>query len=140
MESVNKLLVKQTEQMVLLFTPPFDKTGNDPGYIKGYLPGVRENGGQYTHAAIWSAWAFVKLGQGDLAGELFHLLNPTSHSDTPEKLRRYKVEPYVIAADIYSQYPNRRDGRLDMVHRLLGLDVPPGDRSHPGHYPDGYSA
>jgi cyclic beta-1,2-glucan synthetase len=106
MESVNKLLVKQTEQMILLFAPPFDKTGNDPGYIKGYLPGVRENGGQYTHAAIWSAWAFAKLGQGDLAGKLFHLLNPTSHSDTPEKMRRYKVEPYVIAADIYSQYPN----------------------------------
>ncbi|HEX7619789.1 MAG TPA: glucoamylase family protein [Anaerolineales bacterium] len=106
MESVNRLLVKQAEQMVLLFTPPFDKTGSDPGYIKGYLPGVRENGGQYTHAAVWSAWAFAALGQGDRAGELFHLLNPTSHADTPEKARRYKVEPYVIAADIYSQFPN----------------------------------
>ena len=106
MESVNRLLVKQAEQMVLLFTPPFDKTGDDPGYIKGYLPGVRENGGQYTHAAIWSAWAFAELGQGDRAGDLFHLLNPTNHADTPEKIRRYKVEPYVMAADIYSQFPN----------------------------------
>jgi cyclic beta-1,2-glucan synthetase len=106
MESVNSLLVKQAEQMVLLFTPPFDKTGDDPGYIKGYLPGVRENGGQYTHAAVWSAWAFAALGQGDRAGDLFHMLNPTNHADTPEKIQRYKVEPYVMAADIYSQPPN----------------------------------
>jgi cellobiose phosphorylase len=106
MESVNRLLVKRAEQMVLLFTPPFDKTGSDPGYIKGYLPGVRENGGQYTHAAVWSACAFAALGLGDRAGEFFHLLNPINHADTPEKVARYKVEPYVIAADIYSQFPN----------------------------------
>jgi cyclic beta-1,2-glucan synthetase len=103
MESVNRLLVKPDEQMILLFTPPFDKSERDPGYIKGYLPGVRENGGQYTHAAIWTAWAFAKLGQGERAMELFQMLNPISHSDTPEKAVRYKVEPYVIAADIYSQ-------------------------------------
>ncbi len=103
MESVNRLLVKQAEQMILLFTPPFDKSARDPGYIKGYLPGVRENGGQYTHAAIWTAWAFAKLGQGDRAAELFRMLNPISHADTPGKAARYKVEPYVIAADIYSQ-------------------------------------
>jgi cellobiose phosphorylase len=106
MESVNKQLVKQADQMILLFTPPFDKSSHDPGYIKGYLPGVRENGGQYTHAAIWTAWAFAKLGQGDRAAELFHLLNPISHADTPEKAARYKVEPYVIAADIYSVPPH----------------------------------
>jgi cyclic beta-1,2-glucan synthetase len=105
MESVNRLLVKQAEQMILLFTPPFDKTERDPGYIKGYLPGVRENGGQYTHAAIWTAWAFAKLGQGDRAMELFQMLNPISHADTLEKATRYKVEPYVIAADIYSVPP-----------------------------------
>jgi cyclic beta-1,2-glucan synthetase len=105
MESVNRRLVKPTEQMILLFTPPFDKTERDPGYIKGYLPGVRENGGQYTHAAIWVAWAFAKLGQGERAAELFRLLNPINHADTPEKVARYKVEPYVIAADIYSQPP-----------------------------------
>jgi cyclic beta-1,2-glucan synthetase len=103
MESVNRLLVKPNEQMILLFTPPFDKSARDPGYIKGYLPGVRENGGQYTHAAIWAAWAFAKLGQGERAMELFQMLNPISHADTPEKAARYKVEPYIIAADIYSQ-------------------------------------
>lgn len=105
MESVNRLLVKRTEQMILLLTPPFDKSARDPGYIKGYLPGVRENGGQYTHAAIWTAWAFTKLGQGDWAGEMFRLLNPISHADTPKKSLLYKVEPYVIAADIYSAPP-----------------------------------
>jgi cyclic beta-1,2-glucan synthetase len=103
MESVNRLLVKQAEQMILLFTPPFDMTESNPGYIKGYPPGVRENGGQYTHAAIWTAWAFATLGQGDRAGELFRLMNPIYQSNTPEKVARYKVEPYVIAADIYSQ-------------------------------------
>ena len=103
MESVNSRLVKPMDQMILLFTPPFDKSAHDPGYIKGYLPGVRENGGQYTHAAIWSAWAFAKLGQGDRAAELFRMLNPISHADTPDKVSRYKVEPYVIAADIYGR-------------------------------------
>jgi cellobiose phosphorylase len=105
MESVNRLLVKQVEQMILLFTPPFDNTARDPGYIKGYLPGVRENGGQYTHAAIWTVWAFAKLGQGDRAGELFRMLNPISHTDTSIKTAQYKVEPYVIAADVYSVSP-----------------------------------
>ena len=110
MEAVNSRLVKQAEQMILLFTPPFDKSARDPGYIKGYLPGVRENGGQYTHAAIWTAWAYAKLGQGDRAGELFRLLNPINHSDTPEKAARYKVEPYVIAADIYGVPPHTGKG------------------------------
>jgi len=110
MESVNRMLVKPTERMILLFTPPFDKSTRDPGYIKGYLPGVRENGGQYTHAAIWTAWAFAKLGQGDRAMELFRMLNPISHADTPEKVMRYKVEPYVIAADIYSVPPHTGRG------------------------------
>ncbi|MBS3954815.1 MAG: hypothetical protein KGZ88_17825, partial [Methylomicrobium sp.] len=110
MESVNQMLVKPNEQMILLFTPPFDKSARDPGYIKGYLPGVRENGGQYTHAAIWTAWAFAKLGQGDRAVELFHMLNPANHSDTPAKAETYKVEPYVIAADIYSVPPHTGRG------------------------------
>ena len=110
MESVNGWLVKQAEQMILLFTPPFDKSARDPGYIKGYLPGVRENGGQYTHAAIWTAWAFAKLGQGDRAVELFRMLNPISHTDTPEKVARSKVEPYVLAADIYSEPPHTGRG------------------------------
>ena len=110
MESVNRLLVKHAEQMILLFTPPFDKSPRDPGYIKGYLPGVRENGGQYTHAAIWTAWAFAALGQGHQAVALFRLLNPINHADTPEKAARYKVEPYVMAADIYSVPPHTGRG------------------------------
>ncbi len=110
MESVNKRLVNQAGQIILLFTPPFDKSQYDPGYIKGYLPGVRENGGQYTHAAIWTAWAFAKLGQGDRAGELFRMLNPISHADSPEKTAHYKVEPYVIAADIYGAPPHTGHG------------------------------
>ena len=105
MESVHERLVKPADQVILLLAPPFDTSLGDPGYIKGYPPGVRENGGQYTHAAIWTAWAFAKLGQGDRAGALFHLLNPISHADTREKARRYKVEPYVIAADISSFPP-----------------------------------
>jgi cyclic beta-1,2-glucan synthetase len=110
MDSVYRLLVKQAEQIILLFTPPLDKSERDPGYIKGYLPGVRENGGQYTHAAVWAAWAFAKLGQGERAAELFHMLNPIGHADTPEKLARYKVEPYVVAADIYSLPPHTGRG------------------------------
>jgi cyclic beta-1,2-glucan synthetase len=110
MESVNKLLIKQAEQLILLLTPPFDKTPHDPGYIKGYLSGVRENGGQYTHAAIWSVWAYASLGQGDRAQALYRLLNPIYHSDTPEKAARYKTEPYNIAADIYSVSPHTGNG------------------------------
>ncbi len=110
MKSVDQRLVKPIDQMILLFTPPFDKSARDPGYIKGYLPGIRENGGQYTHAAIWTAWAFAKLGQGDRATQLFRLLNPISHADSAEKLMRYKVEPYVIAADIYGVPPHTGRG------------------------------
>jgi cyclic beta-1,2-glucan synthetase len=105
MTSVERLLVREADQLILLLAPPFDKTTRDPGYIQGYPPGVRENGGQYTHAAIWATWAFAKLGQGEQAGRLFRLLNPITHTDTPEKMRRYMVEPYGIAADIYSQAP-----------------------------------
>ena len=92
--------------MALLFAPPFDKTMHDPGYIKGYPPGVRENGGQYTHAAAWSVMAFAALGEGDKAAELFSLLNPINHSRTPADAYRYKVEPYVACADIYSTAPH----------------------------------
>jgi cellobiose phosphorylase len=106
MESVNQFLVRQPEQLILLFSPPFDKTSRDPGYIKGYPPGVRENGGQYTHAAIWSVWAFAKLGLGERAHALFKTLNPINHADTPEKCIVYGVEPYVVAADVYSVAPH----------------------------------
>jgi cyclic beta-1,2-glucan synthetase len=106
MESVNDRLIKQIDQLILILAPPFDKTLYDPGYIKGYLPGIRENGGQYTHAAIWSVWAYALLGQGDRSQELYRLLNPIYHSDTFEKAGHYKVEPYSIAADIYSMPPH----------------------------------
>ena len=110
MAAVEKYLVRRGDDLVLLFTPPFDKASPDPGYIKGYLPGVRENGGQYTHAAIWSVLAFAALGDGDTAGELFSLLNPIHHASTRSGVYRYKVEPYVIAADVYSEPPHAGRG------------------------------
>jgi cyclic beta-1,2-glucan synthetase len=106
MEAVYDRLVRPDDRLVLLFTPPFDETPRDPGYIKGYPPGIRENGGQYTHAALWAAWALAELGQGDRAGTLSRLLNPIYHADTPEKVMRYRVEPYVVAADVYSMPPH----------------------------------
>ncbi|HJW15005.1 MAG TPA: glycosyl hydrolase family 65 protein, partial [Thermoanaerobaculia bacterium] len=106
MAAVEEYLVRRGDGLVLLFTPPFDRTPLDPGYIKGYLPGVRENGGQYTHAAIWSLIAFAALNEGDKAGELFAILNPINHASTRAGLHRYKVEPYVAAADIYAENPH----------------------------------
>jgi cyclic beta-1,2-glucan synthetase len=106
MSAVEEYLVRRGDGLVLLFTPPFDKTPLDPGYIKGYLPGVRENGGQYTHGAIWSVIAFAALDEGDKAGELFAILNPINHASTRAGLHRYKVEPYVAAADIYTENPH----------------------------------
>ncbi|HEX6146994.1 MAG TPA: glucoamylase family protein [Acidimicrobiia bacterium] len=106
MDSVGEYLVHPGDGLVLLFTPPFDNWEVDPGYIKGYLPGVRENGGQYTHAAIWSVIAFATLGDGDRAGELFGLLNPINHASTRAGIHRYRVEPYVAAADVYSEAPH----------------------------------
>jgi cyclic beta-1,2-glucan synthetase len=110
MESAMARLVDRSHQLLLLFEPPFDKTERDPGYIKGYVPGIRENGGQYTHAAIWTVWAFTELGEGDRAGGLFSLLNPICHGSTPESIETYKVEPYVIAADVYSVAPHTGRG------------------------------
>ena len=106
MDAVRRRLVRPEDGLLLLFTPPFDKTPRDPGYIKGYLPGIRENGGQYTHAALWSAWAFAELGQSETAEGIFRLLNPIYHADTPAKVERYKVEPYVVAADVYGVAPH----------------------------------
>jgi cyclic beta-1,2-glucan synthetase len=105
MAAVGEKLVCEEEQLLLLFTPPFDETDKDPGYIKGYPPGIRENGGQYTHAAVWAAWAFAAMGDGDRAGALFRLLNPILHSDTKAAAQKYRVEPYVTAADVYSVDP-----------------------------------
>jgi cyclic beta-1,2-glucan synthetase len=110
MAAVERELIRPEDQLALLFTPPFDKTPLDPGYIKGYPPGIRENGGQYTHAALWSVMAFAELGEGDKAASLFSLLNPINHARTRSDVHRYKVEPYVIAADIYAVYPHAGRG------------------------------
>jgi cyclic beta-1,2-glucan synthetase len=98
-------LVRPVERLVLLFTPPFDRTHLEPGYIKGYVPGVRENGGQYTHAACWLAQALAQLGQADEAYWLFDLLNPIRQGDDPDRARRYRIESYVVAGDIYGAPP-----------------------------------
>ncbi len=106
MAAVEEYLVRRGQELVLLFTPPFDRTTLDPGYVKGYPPGVRENGGQYTHAAIWSVMAFAALGDGDKANELFSILNPINRASTRAGAYRYKVEPYVMAADVYAELPH----------------------------------
>jgi cyclic beta-1,2-glucan synthetase len=110
MNSVREYLIQYGDDLVLLFTPPFDKTPLDPGYIKGYLPGVRENGGQYTHAAVWCIIAYAMLGDGDQAGELLHMLNPVNRTVNRTGVYAYKVEPYAIAADIYAVPPHVRRG------------------------------
>ncbi len=106
MESVNKRLVRHEHSLVQLLDPPFDKSDLNPGYIKGYVPGVRENGGQYTHAAIWTAMAFSKLGDSKKAWEILTMINPINHTKSPEEVARYKGEPYVIAADVYALSPH----------------------------------
>jgi cyclic beta-1,2-glucan synthetase len=106
MAAVEEFLVRRGDGLVLLFTPPFDRSDVDPGYVKGYLPGIRENGGQYTHGAIWSVLAFAALGDGDKAGDLFSILNPINHASTRAGVQRYKVEPYVMAADVYAEPPH----------------------------------
>ena len=102
MAAVERELIRRDDGLALLFTPPFDRTAHDPGYIRGYPPGIRENGGQYTHAAIWSVIAFARLGEGEKASALFSMLNPINHARSRSDLRRYKVEPYVVAADVYA--------------------------------------
>jgi len=100
MDSVRTYLVRRGAQVVLLLTPPFDRSAQAPGYIKGYPPGVRENGGQYTHAAAWTVMALARLGNGDDAVELFHMLNPVNHTRTGPDVARYRGEPYVVAGDV----------------------------------------
>lgn len=134
MENVDRMLVDRKNSLIKLFTPPFDKGGgSNPGYIKGYVPGVRENGGQYTHAAVWAAMAFAMLKDNKRAWELVNMINPVRHADSPEKTAVYKTEPYVMAADIYALKQNAGRGgwtwytgsaswmyRL-IVENLLGL-------------------
>jgi cyclic beta-1,2-glucan synthetase len=102
MRSLEEHLVRDNERLILLLTPPFDRTDADPGYIKGYLPGVRENGAQYTHAALWAVMATALRGDGDRAFELFWMLNPLNHGRSPEDIATYQVEPYAVAADVYA--------------------------------------
>jgi cyclic beta-1,2-glucan synthetase len=106
MAAVERELILPETGIAMLFAPPFDQTPLDPGYIKGYPPGIRENGGQYTHAALWSVIAFTMLGQGDKAASLLAMLNPINHSRTLSEAHQYKLEPYVVAADIYSRHPH----------------------------------
>ncbi|HET6763262.1 MAG TPA: hypothetical protein VFH27_06310 [Longimicrobiaceae bacterium] len=102
MRSFEEHLVREDARLLMLLTPAFDHTPHDPGYIKGYLPGVRENGAQYTHAALWAVLATALRGEGDRAFELYGMLNPLTHAATAEEAERYKVEPYVVAADVYT--------------------------------------
>jgi cyclic beta-1,2-glucan synthetase len=133
MQALDERLVRRDHALVQLLDPPFDKSGLDPGYIKGYVPGVRENGGQYTHAAIWAAMAFAAQGDAQRAWELLGMINPVNHGRSPEAIATYKVEPYVVAADVYAMAPHIGRGgwtwytgsagwlyRL-MVESLLGL-------------------
>ena len=110
MASMTEHLVRPDPGLALLFAPPFDRTPLDPGYIKGYPPGLRENGGQYSHAAMWAVLAQAKLGNGDAAHDLFAMLNPINHALTRADAERYKVEPYVVAADVYSTPPHAGRG------------------------------
>jgi cellobiose phosphorylase len=110
MEAVNQRLVRRDHSLIQLLDPPFDKSNLNPGYIKGYVPGVRENGGQYTHGAIWASMAFAALGDSRRAWELFDIINPVNHSKTAEQVATYKVEPYVVAADVYALSPHTGRG------------------------------
>jgi cyclic beta-1,2-glucan synthetase len=110
MQALDERLVRRSDGLVQLLDPPFDRSDLDPGYIKGYVPGVRENGGQYTHGAIWTAMAFAALGDSERAWELTTLINPANHAKSEHAIATYKVEPYVIAADVYAVAPHTGRG------------------------------
>jgi cellobiose phosphorylase len=110
MQAVDQRLVRRDAGLIQLFDPPFDHSSLNPGYIKAYIPGVRENGGQYTHGAIWTTMAFALLGENERAWDLFALLNPVHHSATANQIATYKVEPYVVAADVYAIAPHTGRG------------------------------
>ena len=138
MEAADQRLIHRDQALIQLLDPPFDKSDLNPGYIKGYVPGVRENGGQYTHGAIWMAMAFAKLGDSRRAWELMAMINPVNHARSPESIATYKVEPYAVAADVYALSPHTGRGgwtwytgsagwmyRL-IVESLLGLRLDGG--------------
>jgi cellobiose phosphorylase len=137
--AADQRLIRRDQALIQLLDPPFDKSNLNPGYIKGYVPGVRENGGQYTHGAIWMAMAFARLGESRRAWELMTMINPVNHARSPEAVAIYKVEPYAVAADVYALSPHTGRGgwtwytgsagwmyRL-IVESLLGLRLE-GDR------------
>lgn len=150
--SLYENLVSPADGIIKLLDPPFNKSVPNPGYIEGYVPGIRENGGQYTHAAIWAAMAFAKVGDKQIAWELFNILNPINHGRTIEEVNRYKIEPYVVAADVYSVAPHTGRGgwswytgsaawlyRL-ITEVLLGIKIKAGNQLHlnpiiPDHWP-----
>jgi cyclic beta-1,2-glucan synthetase len=155
MASLAERLVRPEAKLVQLLDPPFDRKGPDPGYIAGYLPGVRENGGQYTHAAVWAAMAFAALGDAQRAWQLMDIVNPLNHGRTAQEVAVYQVEPYVVAADVYSMPPHTGRGgwswytgsagwmyRL-VIESLLGLRLRTGDEGAslaiapcvPAHWP-----
>ncbi|HET9664534.1 MAG TPA: hypothetical protein VFP00_09920 [Burkholderiales bacterium] len=141
MDEVEKQLIRSSDRVAMLFTPPFDRTPLDPGYIKGYPPGIRENGGQYTHASCWTVFALAKLHRADKAHALFAMLNPINHATTPSGVLRYRTEPYAVAADVYSMPPHTGRGGWTWytgsagwlfqagLEAVLGLELK-GDRLH----------
>ncbi len=110
LNSVEKYLVDRNNMLVRLLYPPIDNMTNDPGYIKAYIPGIRENGGQYTHAAIWLPKAYFEIGEMEKGLDILKLINPINHGDTKEKIDTYKVEPYVVTADVYSNREHKGRG------------------------------
>jgi cellobiose phosphorylase len=110
MDAVQEMLVRVDDKLIRLFDPPFDSGSLQPGYIKGYVPGIRENGGQYTHAATWVVLATALQGRGDRALELWNLINPIHHATTPAEVEHYRVEPYAVCADVYGAEPHTGRG------------------------------
>jgi cellobiose phosphorylase len=146
MDALDRRLVRRDHALIQLLDPPFDASDQDPGYIRGYVPGVRENGGQYTHAAIWAAMAFAGLGDAARAWELLGMINPLHHGQSPERTAVYKVEPYVVAADVYAVAPHTGRGgwtwytgsagwlyRL-IMESLLGLRLTAGPQGSVLHF------
>jgi cyclic beta-1,2-glucan synthetase len=139
-KAVEERLVDETVGIIRLLTPAFDRTTHDPGYIKGYLPGIRENGGQYTHGVLWYVRALAELGRGTRAVELLKMISPVSHSSTADKVAIYQIEPYVVAADVYGEPPHVGRGGWTWytgsagwmfrvgVESILGLSIQDGER------------
>ena len=135
MDALDRQLVHRDAALIQLLDPPFDHSDPNPGYIQGYVPGVRENGGQYTHAAVWAAMAFAALGDAERAWELFTMIDPVNHAKSPDAIAVYKTEPYVIASDVYALAPHTGRGGWtwytgsagwmyrSIVESLLGLRV-----------------